>query len=222
MKSNNVVDMKNMCNKRFIFLLVICVISVSLLTSAAKTQEHTVKEFNIASLNKDVPINGVKERIIGAPLIKLSAMGFFAADIWQGLPINDDKGTSVTTGVFGVSASFDYFPARAFWHIGVEYNWITTVYHTDLHIILGELGYSFRPSRNFYITPSISGGIIMGSRTFRNDISSIGWQMGVSLAFSYRIYDGLCIDLEPKMFFGSDRHNAFSFIPLTVGISYFY
>lgn len=212
----------NKRNLKFITVLTLLVslFSVSFLTSARK---EGGQDLDIVAYNSSAPINGVKERIIGAPLIKFSAAGFFAADIWKGLSINDDPGTNVTTGVLGVTGSFDYFPARAFWHIGVDYSWITTSYKTNLHIILGELGYSFRPTRNFYITPSISGGVILGSRTFNmEEVPSVGWQMGVSVAFSYRIYDGLCIDLEPKMFFGSDKHNAFSFIPVTVGLSYFY
>ena len=214
-------DMIMVRGKKFIILLVaVCVLSFSLLTSAATTDDSKANGAG-ASLNTNMSANEVKN-FNGAPVIKLSALGFFAADIWKGLPINNDNGTSVSTGVFGMSASFDYFPCRAYWHIGVEYNWITTVYASNLHTILGELGYSFRPARDFYITPSISGGIIMGSRSFSKDVPNIGWQMGLSLAFSYRIYDGICIDLEPNVLFGSDKHNAFSFIPLTVGISYFY
>lgn len=170
----------------------------------------------------DIPVAGIKERAPGSHIMKISALGFFLVDTWSQLEINHSKGMMYNVGVFGVSASLDIFPTRNFWFIGVEYNYLRTAYETNLHIVLAEGGYMFRPAKNFYITPTLGAGIIMGSRSYETGLPPVGWSMSFGFGLAYEFYRGITIELEPKMFFGSDKHNAFSFVPLTLGLSYAY
>lgn len=182
---------------------------------------ETRKLLDIADFS-DLSVGGIKARKPSSPIVKISALGFWLIDIWSQLPVNDSKGAQYDIGIFGVSASLDIFPTRNFWFLGVEYDWITTAYHTNLHIALIEGGYMFRPVKNLYLTPSIGAGIILGSRSFLTDLPKIGWSMSIGFAITYEIIEGFSVELEPKVFIGSEKHNPFSFVPLTVGFSYAY
>lgn len=174
------------------------------------------------SMFSDVPVSGIKERKPGSPIVKISALGFFLVDVWAQLPANYSKGTQYNIGVFGLSASVDIFPTRSFWFLGLEYDWITTAYKTNLHFAMLEGGYMFRPVKHLYLTPTLGVGVVFNSRSFDTTLPLCGWNMSFGFAISYEFYEGLAIELEPKMFFGSEKHNPFSFVPLTVGMSYSY